>query len=79
MENKCYLADYDVVKDGKIINQIDEYFWDESDENVIESAKEFALNGVDYADVGHCDLSLVQVVEVDDSQECFPEKRIIWY
>lgn len=79
MNNKCYRADYDVVKDSKTINQTDEYFWEESDEKAIESAKEYALQGMHFADVGDCKLDLVQVVEVDDKKECLPELRTIWY
>ena len=38
-----------------------------------------ASEGIDYADSGHQDLELVQVVEVDDKSEYFSEKRVIWY
>ena len=79
MENKCYRADYDVIKDGKNVDQRDEYFWCETDEEAVNIAKEDGSRGINYADIGHCELSLVQVVEVDDSQECFPEIRTIWW
>ena len=34
---------------------------------------------VDYADAGHFELEVVQIVEVDDTKECYPDKRVIWY
>ena len=38
-----------------------------------------AKSGVDYADVGHCDLEIIQIVEVDDDSEFYNDKRVIWY
>lgn len=49
-----------------------------ADEKAIKLAKEWAAQGHDFADVGHVDMDLVQVTEVDGNEECFPEVRTIW-
>jgi hypothetical protein len=77
---KCYRADYDVVEDGTFFDNAshEEYFWAESDDEVIDIAHDYAMSGIDFSDIGHCELYLVQIMEVDDTDECFPETRIVW-
>ena len=50
-----------------------------ADEEAIRRAKEWAAQGEDFADVGHVDMDLVEVTEVDGDKECFPEVRTIWW
>lgn len=50
-----------------------------ADEEAVRRAKQWASEGEDFSDVGHVDMDLVQVVEVDADKECFPEKREVWY
>ena len=50
----------------------------ELDEKAIEWAKQRASEGEDFDDVGHVEMELVQVMEVDGEQECFPEIRTVW-
>lgn len=69
---KCYRIDY-------VGNHDSDYVWSYTDEDAIELGKELAKIGVDYIDIGHCELELAMVVEVDDTEETFPDKRIIWY
>lgn len=69
---RCYRVDYDG-------NHESDYIWCTDDKSAIEKAMQMASEGIDYADVGHCELELVQVVEVDDKSEYFSEKRVIWY
>lgn len=69
---RCYRVDYDGIHDS-------DYIWCADDKETIEKAMQMASEGIDYADSGHQDLELVQVVEVDDESEYFIEKRVIWY
>lgn len=50
----------------------------ETDNEAIRRAKEWAKDGDDFADVGHVDIDLISVDEVDGEQECFPEIRSVW-
>ena len=50
-----------------------------ADEKAIKLAKEWAAQGDDFADVGHVDMDLVEVTEVDGEKECFPEIRSVWW
>lgn len=68
---KCYRVDYDGIHDS-------DYIWCADDKEAIATAMQMASEGIDYADSGHCDLELVQVVECDDKSEYFSEKRVIW-
>lgn len=72
MGNKCYRIDYNEVPDS-------DYIWCKDDETAIKEAFEQAKLGIDYADVGHRDLDIVQIVEVDDESEFYNDKRVIWY
>lgn len=76
MEEKWYRADFDIVG---IDDCRDEYFVADNDEDAIRIAKEYEAIGVDFVDVGHKDLELIQVVEVDAETECFNELRVVWY
>lgn len=73
---RWYRADYDVVGTD---NMHDDYFVADSDEQAIEIAKEIASDGIGYADAGHKELELVQVVLVDENTECFNEIKTIYY
>jgi hypothetical protein len=64
-------VDYDGIHDS-------DYIWCADDKEAIVKAMQMASEGINYADCGHCDLELVQVVEVDDKNEYFSEKRVIW-
>lgn len=72
---RWYRADYDVVG---IDDMHDDYFVADSDEQAIEIAKEMATWGIWYADAGHKELELVQVVLVDENTECFDEIKTIY-
>ena len=72
MGNKCYRIDYDGNHDS-------DYIWCADDESAIKESFELAKQGIDYSDIGHCDLNIVQIVEVDDESECYNDKRVIWY
>jgi len=50
-----------------------------ADEEAIKLAKAWAAQGDDFADVGHVDMYLVEVTEVDGNEECFPEIRSVWW
>ena len=50
-----------------------------ADEEAIKLAKEWAAQGEDFSDVGHVDMDLVEVTEVDGNKECFPEVRTVWW
>lgn len=50
-----------------------------ADEEAIKLAKEWAAQGDDFSDVGHVDMDLVEVTEVDGNEECFPEIRSVWW
>lgn len=77
MAEKWYRADFDIVG---VDDCRDEYFVvADNDEDAIRKAKEYEALGVDLADVGHKDLELSQVVEVDAETECFEELRVVWY
>lgn len=70
--NKCYRVDY-------MGNNDCDYIWCADDSSAIEQAMQMAKMGIDYVDAGHCDLELLQVVEVDDDSEFYDDLRIIWY
>ena len=53
-----------------------DYFEANSDEDAIRIAKELAENGIDYEDVGHIDLELLSVTEIDI--ETGDDLRTVW-
>lgn len=69
--NKCYRVDYTGNNDC-------DYIWRADDASAIEEAMNMAKMGIDYVDVGHQDLELLQVVEVDEESAFYPDKRVIW-
>lgn len=73
---RWYRADYDVVGTD---DMHDDYFAADSDEQAIEIAKEIASDGIWFADAGHKELDLVEVVLVDENTECFNEIKTIYY
>ena len=79
METKMYRADFDVTKNDKVISMRDNYYWSETDDDVIKQAQETAKRGVDFVDIGHCEMELVQIVEVDENTEFFDEIRIVYH
>jgi len=78
MEEKWYKADFACTTDPTIDIE-PSYFVADNDEQAIEIAKEEAESGVDFCDIGEVETELIQVYEVDDTQEGMPEKRLIWY
>jgi hypothetical protein len=80
MENKCYRIDYNECEINNFFFTPDsDYIWCADDESAIKEAFELAKQGIDYSDIGHCDLDIVQIVEVDDESECCNDKRVIWH
>ena len=80
MENKCYRVDYaELTHNGHNWTPDSDFIWCKDDKTAINDAMEYAKQGVDYADAGHFELEVVQIVEVDDTKECYPDKRVIWY
>ena len=80
MEKKLYRIDYNECEVNDFWFTPDsDYIWCLTDEDAIKESKELAEQGVDYADVGHCDLEIIQIVEVDDESEFYNDKRVIWY
>ena len=80
MEKKLYRIDYN----ESVVNDIwftpdSDYIWCYTDEDAIKEGKELAEQGIDFVDVGHCDLEIIQIVEVDDTNEFYNDKRVIWY
>jgi hypothetical protein len=80
MENKLYRIDYNEA----LVNDIwftpdSDYIWCADDETAIKEGKKLAEKGIDFPDFGHCNLTLIQIVEVDDDSECFNDKRVVWY
>lgn len=73
---KNYRADYECIIDGERYNPDSDYFSAENDEEAIEIAKSIAADGIDYADVGHIDIELTYVAELDEDYE---ELRTIYY
>lgn len=68
---KCYRVDF--------VGNIEcDYIWSDNDEEAIEKAMKMANDGIDYSDGSHCELQVLQVVEVDDNNEFFTEKRVIF-
>lgn len=75
IDRKWYRADF-TAKNRDIES---EYYMAESDEEAIDRGEELASNGVDFADIGHVDIELTYIAEVDDTQETWPEKRTVYY
>lgn len=80
MEKKLYRIDYNECEVNDFWFTPDsDYIWCFTDEDAIKESKELAEQGVDYADVGHCNLEIIQIVEVDSDSEFYNDKRVIWY
>jgi hypothetical protein len=90
MKEVWYRADYDYTPINygggtdeffciKVEDENDAAQMKAADEEAIKLAKEWAAQGDDYADVGHVDMDLVEVTEVDGNEECFPEIRSVWW
>lgn len=66
MEEKLYCISYDSVWIGnKEIHPDYDYISAKSDEDAIRIAKQLTVAGLDYKDVGHVDLELLSVTEID--------------
>lgn len=76
---KWYRADFTAKELFDNIDINSEYYMAESDTEAIERGKEFAHYGVEFADIGHVDIELTYIAEVDDTQETWPEKRTVYY
>ena len=90
MKEIWYRADFDYVPENygggtdeyhciMVEEPITEEKMKEADEKAIAWAKDYAKDGEDFADVGHVEMDLVQVTEVDGDHECFPEIRTVWW
>jgi hypothetical protein len=77
--NKWYRADFTAkgLLDNTDINS--EYYMAESDAEAIDRGKELASKGADFTDIGHVEIELTYISEVDDTQETWPEKRTVYY
>lgn len=77
MEKRWYRADF-TAKDGKTDIE-SEYYMADDDFKAMVIAREFVSKGVDFADIGHVDIELTYIAEVDDTQETWPEIRTVYY
>lgn len=80
MEKKLYRIDYN----ESVVNNIwftpdSDYIWCFTDEDAIKEGKELAEQGIDFPDFGYCKLEVIQIVEVDDTNEFYNDKRVVWY
>ena len=76
--NVCYRVDFSVEDDPDFIPD-SEYIYAGSDDEALEVAKKMAADGVDYADAGHINTEVREVVLVDETQECYPDLKTIYY
>lgn len=75
-EERWYCSSYEAVDED--VDPDCDYFIAESDEAAVAHAKELASIGVDYEDLGHVELELLQVCRVDP--ECqWDEVETVWY
>ena len=72
-----YYASF-IVPNDKDFCPDGQFFECENDEKAIACAKELANFGADYCDVGHVDLELLSVTEVDPDME-YEGIRDVWY
>lgn len=83
--NKCYRITflptlYHGENGDSVIDHDDEYIWAATDEDAIAEAKEIEKIGKEYADIPHSlTLEICEIHEVDDTQECFPEIRLVYH
>lgn len=73
-----YRADFECKTDNSIIIDSD-YYTAENDDEALRWAKDDEGRGVDFADIGHVDIELVELYEVNENEETFPEIRLVWY
>ena len=80
-ENKVfYKADYITKEAGESGELIDSYYFYATDnDEAYKEAKEYEKQGIDYSDVGHKEIELVQIAIVDEETETLEEKEIIYY
>lgn len=90
MKEIWYRADFDFVPENygggtdeyhciMVELPLDEEKMKKADQEAVAWAKDYAGDGEDFSDVGHVEMELVQLVEVDGESECFPELRTVWY
>ena len=77
IDKKWYRADF-TVKDGKTCIE-SEYYMADDDFKAMVIAREFVRKGVDFTDIGHVEIELTYIAEVDETQETWPEKRTVYY
>ena len=76
-ETKCYCSSYEtVIVNNEEVHPDCDMFESFSDEQAIETAKELAAMGKDYADIGHVDLALLSVTEIDPDNG--DDVRTVW-
>lgn len=73
-----YRADFECKTDKSIVIDSD-YYTAENDDEALRWAKDDEGRGVDFADIGHVDIELVELYEVNENKETFPEIRLVWY
>lgn len=73
-----YRADFECKSDKSIQIESD-YYRADNDDEALRWAKDDEGRGVDFADIGHVEIELVQLYEVDGNKETFPEIRCVWY
>lgn len=74
-----YKADYYVLGHSGF-GLIDPYYYYASDnDEAYKEAKQYEKQGIDYADIGHQNISLVQISIVDEETETLEEKELIYY
>lgn len=74
-----YKADYYVLGHSGL-GLIDPYYYYASDnDEAYKEAKQYEKQGIDYADIGHQNISLVQIAIVDEETETLKEKELIYY
>lgn len=73
-----YRADFECKNNKDIIIDSD-YYTAENDDEALRWAKDDEGRGVDFADIGHVDIELVELYEVNENEETFPEIRLVWY
>lgn len=79
-DKALYKADYSIINDNGTEELIDSYFFYASDnDEAYKEAKHYESQGIDYADVGHKDIRLVQIAIVDEETETLEEKEVIYY
>lgn len=73
-----YRADFECTTDKSITIDSD-YYRADNDDEAFRWAKDDEGRGVDFSDIGHVEIELVGIYEVNENEETFPEIRLVWY